>query len=85
MIAANFRRFPEALLAQLELRLDAAAQYFQDLTPTLQGIWGRLLRQRKPAARPAAPAWFLAVIEARKALAAAVRAACLPIAEAVTV
>lgn len=79
MIASNFRKFPEALFAQMELRLEEAAQYFQDLTPTLRAIWTRLLARREPRKEPTPPAWWTEAKNRAKALAVSVKAACLPL------
>jgi hypothetical protein len=80
VIAANYRRHPDALLAQMELRLDDAAQYFQDLTPALRAIWTRLLKARKPAQKPAMPAWLAEVLQRARELAKAVKSACMRLA-----
>jgi len=77
VIAANFRKFPEALLNQLELRLDATAQYFDDLTPTLRTIWRRLLQRRKTPPTTPAPQWLKQKQKATRELARKVRAALL--------
>jgi hypothetical protein len=79
MIAANFRKFPTALLAQLELRLDDTAQYFQDLSEQMRLIWRRLLERRTQPARPADPQWFTEAKNRARALAQTVRAACMPL------
>jgi hypothetical protein len=75
MIAANFRRFPEALLHQMELRLDETAQYFQDLTPPVRAIWSRLLAARKPDKSATAPQWWTEMCQRAKQLAMAVKQA----------
>jgi hypothetical protein len=79
MIAANFRKFPTALLQQLELRLDDTAQYFQDLREPMRLIWRRLLERRTPTKRPADPSWFTEAKQRAHALARTVRAACMPL------
>jgi hypothetical protein len=77
MIAANFRKFPEALLQQMELMLDEAAMYFHQMAAPLRAIWKRLLANRAPTPPAAKPEWFKAQQRRAIALAATVRAACL--------
>lgn len=84
MVAHNYRRFPEALLQQLEL-------VFGHVLDTIEGIrikggaaWANL-RARYVGAAPdvrtqkPSPAWCIAADSRARALSKAVKAACLRI------
>lgn len=90
MIAKNYRRHPEALLLQLELALDAAIETMQALRVKGGAVWANLVHSFTKAAPDvrgtiSIPEWAARQQRAAKALAAMVRAACLPIIEAAAV
>lgn len=72
MIAANFRKFADALIAQMELDFSGV----QDAA-TRAAWWSWLMDAGKPQPleRPTAPAWWRALRRAAKALARTVKAA----------
>jgi hypothetical protein len=74
MIAANYRKYADALIRQLELDLSGA----QDAA-TRAAWWTWLMEAGKPqpAQRPEAPAWWVALRGACSRLARAVKAACM--------
>lgn len=74
MIAMNYRKFADALIAQLELDLSGV----QDAA-TRSAWWSWLMNAGKPqpVERPAAPAWWTAIRAACTALARRVKAAIL--------
>ena len=74
MIAMNYRKFADALIAQLELDLSG----IQDAA-TRSAWWTWLMESGKPqpVERPAAPAWWRAMRSACTALARRVKDAIL--------
>lgn len=81
MIATNYRRYADALIAQMELDLsngvDADAS-------TRAAWWAWLMQAGKPqaAAKPISPRWWSLLRRAAARLAKAVKTACMTIFEA---
>ncbi len=78
MIAANFRKFPEAQMAQMELDLSGTVG-----TDEVQraSFWSWLMNTGKVLALPGLPrpAWWVAARRAAQKLAKAVKMALLPL------
>lgn len=84
MIAKNYRHHPEALLLQLELALDATVATMQALRVKGGAVWANIVHSFTNAPADVrgtitTPAWLAVQQQAAQALAAMVKAACLPI------
>lgn len=87
MIAKNFQRNPDALIAQRELELvfatpqDVSAEALTTIRATFNaaGQWLRSYAKKATKAAAAMPQWFAAMRRRAVALAKAVKAACLPL------
>lgn len=80
-IARNYRRFPEALLYQLELTLGDVRDTFEWIRVNRPTVWGVIARQFQDAKagvrnKVPTPEWVLVARRKAKALADAVRKAC---------
>lgn len=78
MIAANYRRYADALIAQMELDLSGTMGADESQRAAW---WSWLMTTGTPKTAPAAsrPAWWVALRRAAAQLAKAVKAACLSI------
>lgn len=86
MIAKNFRKFPEALLYQLELALASAGNTFDALrvkNPAAFAAWTRIMVKAKDndRGRVAVPEWVTVAKRLAAALARKVKAACMALVE----
>lgn len=76
MIATNFRKFADALIAQMELDLSGTMGASEEQRAAW---WSWLMLTGAPQAAPGAarPSWWVALRRAAAKLSRAVRAACL--------
>lgn len=76
MIAANFRKFADALIAQMELDLSGTVGACEKQRGAW---WAWLMKTGETQAAPAAPrpSWWVALRQAAAKLSRAVKAACM--------
>lgn len=86
MIAKNYRKFPEALLYQLELALASVGNTFDVLrvkNPAAFAAWARIMAKASDndRGRVAVPEWVTVAKRLAAALARKVKAACMALVE----